>query len=150
MKKNKLYRKLEGILYNYKNIQQEINNIKLEIHYIKNNFKGCGSIGYEERTGPTYKITSQVEDEIINKEKILEKLYKELNYKELLINKINNSLIVLSNKERELIRIRYIEGQGKVSWPIVAEQTYLSESRCYQLKDEIILKLIPIVFIGEL
>ncbi|EGT5649380.1 hypothetical protein [Clostridium botulinum] len=151
MKKDKtLYSKLEGILYNYKRIKQEINNIYLEIHYIESNYKESGAISYEEKSSPTNKFNSVVENEVIQKEKIIEKLKKTLESKELIINKIDNALSTLTEKEREIIIIRYIEGQGEVNWPTVANKTYLSESRCYQIKDDTIKNLIPIVFLTEL
>lgn len=148
--KDNLYSKLEGILYNYKNIQQEVNNLKLEIDFIQSSYKGCGAIGYEERTGETYKITNQVEEEILRKEKMIEQLNRELCSKELIIKKIDNALKILSDKEKEIIKMRYTEGQGKVSWFTISEQTYLSQSRCYQIKDQAIKKIIPIVFISKL
>ena len=64
-----IFRKTEAILYSYPQLEAEIRCLELEINNIKNNYEGCGAIGYEERTQATNKFNSAVENEVINKEK---------------------------------------------------------------------------------
>lgn len=149
MKSKDLFSKLEGILYNFQKTQEEINNLKLEINYIQNNYEGCGAIGYEERTGETYKFNSQVENEIIEKERMIEMINRKLRAKQHIINKVTNALNALKEREVEFIELRYIEGKGEPSWEEVAEKMGISTSRCFQLREKIIEKLIPMVFIVE-
>ena len=65
---SELFRKTEGKLFDYKRIKSAIEKIELDIEEIKNEYIGCGAIGYEERTGPTYNISRLVENEVIKKE----------------------------------------------------------------------------------
>ena len=58
------YKKTEYYLYNYKNMQAEIKNILLEIEDIENNYRGIEAITYEEKSAPTNKFNSSVEQEI--------------------------------------------------------------------------------------
>ena len=65
MDKNKeLFKKVEARLHNYKYLQIQIDNLELDIEEIKNDYRGCGSISYDERTGSTYNISRTIEDEI--------------------------------------------------------------------------------------
>ena len=72
--KNKLFREVEARLHNYKNLKIQINNLELDIEREKNDYRGCGAISYEEKTGVTYNINRTVENEVISKEKRLNKL----------------------------------------------------------------------------
>ncbi|WP_242979655.1 hypothetical protein [Clostridium perfringens] len=64
-----LFRKTENLLRNYNRLETEIKLIEGEIEDIKEYYTGCVVIGYSEKSGPTNKINSMVEDEIIRKEK---------------------------------------------------------------------------------
>ena len=67
MDKNKeLFKKVEARLHNYKYLQIQIDNLELDIEEIKNDYRGCGSISYDERTGSTYNISRTIENEIID------------------------------------------------------------------------------------
>ena len=65
MNKKELFKKVEGRLYNYKNLELQINNLELDIEQEKNDYRGCGSRSYDERTGLTYNISRTVENEVI-------------------------------------------------------------------------------------
>ena len=66
---DKLYKKVEGKLFNYNKIKDDIEIINLEIEKVKNNYVGCSGISYDsERTGKTYSISNTVEQEVIRKE----------------------------------------------------------------------------------
>lgn len=139
------FKVMEGMLYNYKTMQQQINNLKLEIEYLKNNYSGCGSIGYSERSGSTNEFKSTVENEIIKKEKKIERLQREISYKDKQLKKVDNALMVLDDTQRELINLRYIDGQGKISWYRICEQLNLSKTSCNAYKNKAIEALIEIV-----
>ena len=57
MNKKELFKKVEGRLHNYKNLELQIKNLELDIEQEKNEYRGCGSISYDEKTGVTYNIT---------------------------------------------------------------------------------------------
>lgn len=64
-----LFKETENLLKNYNRLETEIKLIKAEIEDIKESYTGCGAIGYSEKSGPTNKFSSMVEDEVIRKRK---------------------------------------------------------------------------------
>ena len=74
--KKKLFRETEARLHNYKYLEIQINSLELDIEQIKNDYRGCGAISYDERSGVTYNINRSVENEVIAKEKKIAKLMK--------------------------------------------------------------------------
>lgn len=109
------FRKTEAILYNYPQLEAEIKCLELEINNIKNNYEGCGAIGYEERTQSTNKFNSSVENEIINKEKEIRRLSIELNNKRTLKDQIDSTVERMTDSERKLIELKYTN-RNKLSW----------------------------------
>ena len=109
------FRKTEAILYDYPQLEAEIRCLELEINNIKNNYEGCGAIGYEERTQATNKFNSSVENEIINKEKEIRKLNIDLNNKRTLKDQIDSTVERMDDNERKLIELKYTN-RNKLSW----------------------------------
>jgi RNA polymerase sigma factor (sigma-70 family) len=138
------YRKLEGILYNYKNIKAEIKNIDIEIIDLGIDYTGCGSITYEEKSAPTNKFNSSVENEIISKEKQIKYLQNMRDGKQRLIDKVDNALEALSENERKLVELRYFD---KLHFKEVALRLNINDTYCMQFKSKVISKLIPMIFL---
>lgn len=113
------FRKTEAILYNYPQLEAEIKCLELEINNIKNNYEGCGAIGYDERTQSTNKFNSSVENEIINKEKELKRLNRDLNNKRTLKEQIDSTVERMNDNERKLIELKYTN-RNTLSWSQVS------------------------------
>lgn len=139
-----LFSEAEGKLYSYNQTKAEIESIKLDIQEIESEYRGCGAICYGDKSGNTYNISKSIETEILNKEKRLEKLKKKLESKERAIKKIDNSLNVLSDSENDIVKYRYFNNR-KLGWKTVANKVGMSESRCKQLRTELIDKIKEIV-----
>lgn len=114
-----IFRKTEAILYSYPQLEAEIRCLELEINNIKNNYEGCGAIGYEERTQATNKFNSAVENEVINKEKEIRRLSIELNNKKTLKDQIDSTVERMNDSERKLIEFKYTN-RNTLSWNQVA------------------------------
>ncbi|EOT2958788.1 DUF722 domain-containing protein [Clostridium perfringens] len=115
-----LFRKTENLLRNYNRLETEIKLIEVEIEDIKESYTGCVAIVYSEKSGPTNKFSSMVEDEVIRKEKELYNLNKGLDYKIRLKRRIDLAIQTLKTKEeRDLVKLKYIN-QPNVSWGSVA------------------------------
>ena len=114
-----IFRKTEAILYSYPQLEAEIRCLELEINNIKNNYEGCGAIGYEERTQATNKFNSSVENEILNKEKEIKILSKKLNNKKTLKDQIDSTVERMNDNERRLIEFKYTN-RNTLSWNQVA------------------------------
>lgn len=103
------YKKAEWLLYNYKKLKAEIKNIDIEIEDIKNTYVGVSAIDPSQEPIKSNKITSMVENEVLNKEKRIEYLEQLKTTKENQIKKVDNALEVLTKEDRKLIELRYFE-----------------------------------------
>ena len=116
MNEDNLYKKTDGVLFNYKSIKAEIFNLQLDIEELEEERDGMKGISYEEKSSPTHKFNSSVENEVIKREREINRLLKEKRSKERLITKIDNALDTLESEEKEIIRLRCFE---RKPWNIV-------------------------------
>lgn len=141
-----LYKKTEAMLYNFNKTKAEIKNISLDLELLKSEFDGVGAIVYEERTGATNKFNSSVENEVIIREARIKKLEKLKRLKEIEIEKIDNALSNLNQREKEIILMRYF---NKDSNRIIAAKLYLSEEYICELKKSIINSMCETMFLNK-
>lgn len=140
-----LFKKTERILYNYSMLKAEINNLELEIEEIENDYGNIGAMSYEEKSGPTNKISDSIANEIILKEKQSYKLKKMKRSKEILLNKINNAIEALDENERKVVHYRYLN--GKRTWMQVGEILSMDSNYCCNtLRVNTINKLSKMIF----
>lgn len=122
----------------YKELKADIAYFDIRLEEIEEDIIGISAQPQGERTGKTYKITSQVEDQV---EKLLEKK-EELQRKKAnvirMIRKIDNALSVLTDEEREVIQVVGIE--GKRYWRL-EEKLNLTYARIKQIEKEAIKKM---------
>lgn len=136
--KDKYYRNIERLLYNYNMLKINIEIADKQLEELKEE-DGMSGIAYDGvQTSETYKFNSQTENaaeknitagEIINKRK--EKLKEKLDTLDLLISGLNDL-------ERQVIEMFYI--QGKQWWQIGYAVKY-SERWCKHIRTEAIKKL---------
>ncbi|SJO78136.1 transcriptional regulator [Clostridioides difficile] len=138
--KDDTFKRAEGKLYGYNRIKAEINHLNLDIKKKENSYLGCKAIGYSEKTSQTCNSSNLVESEVLNKEKEIEAIKREVEEKEILIKKIDNAMSLLSEDEVELIECRYFSNKNN-SWRYVANKIGFSTARCKQMRIEIINKL---------
>ncbi|MCD3217470.1 siderophore-interacting protein [Clostridium botulinum] len=141
-----LHKKVEGILYNYKSIKAEINSIKIEIEDIESQYEGISGISYEEKTGPTNKFNSSVENEIVNKENMIKRLKKELSKKEALIKKVDNAVETLNETERKVIEMKCFE---RLQYKYIEQRLSINKDYACELKRRSIGKMIPLICVRE-
>ncbi|MEG2511408.1 MAG: DUF722 domain-containing protein [Bacilli bacterium] len=140
------FRKTEAILYDYNNLALRIDLLKLEIKDIEETYQGCGSIGYEERTQSTNKFNSSVENEIIEKERMLKALKKDLNNKVTLKRRIDSAVQGLKDEETKLVELRYIN-KRPLSWNQIAYVLRYSPEYCRKdLREKSINRISDIIF----
>lgn len=142
-----LHKKVEGILYNYKNIKVEIESIEIEIQDIKAEYAGVSGISYEEKTGATNKFNSSVENEIINKEHLISKLTLELNKKKALIRKIDNALNALNYTQRKIIELKCFD---KLQYKQIANNLSIDNNYASEVKKKAIEIMIPLICVKEI
>ncbi|WP_209015498.1 RNA polymerase sigma factor [Clostridium perfringens] len=67
----------------------------------------------------------------------------------LLIDRIDNALDSLDDKQREIIKLRYIEGMGKQSWKLIAESLYISNTTCHVLKNKALDSIFKLLIVDQ-
>lgn len=139
-----LYKKTDGVLFNYKSIKAEIFNLQLDIEELQEEIEGVRAISYDEKSSPTHKFNSSVENEVIRKEKEMNKLFREKRSKERLIRKIDNALNSLDIEEQEIIKLRCFERE---SWNKVGMTINKDADYCGKIKRTAVNKLSDLIWV---
>jgi DNA-directed RNA polymerase specialized sigma subunit len=128
-------------LQRYKVLKAEIKDIELdleELHEIEN--IGPSGISYEEKSGPTHRFNSQTENEAVNIADKSQRLENLKRAKEREIERIDNALSVLGDKEREVIELKHIKG---CRWDTVTYKLDKSYPHCKRIEEEALKMLEP-------
>lgn len=139
--KKKLFRETEGRLHNYKYLEIQIKNLELDIEREKNEYRGCGAISYDERTGVTYNINRAVENEVIAKEKRIGKLMQLKLEKEIEKKKIENALTCLDIIETDFFNLFY-NSKSKNNMKYISIKMHMDRSYLYKLRENVVYKII--------
>ena len=153
MKKDEkqLFRETEARLHNYKDLSIQIKSIELDIEEKEielMDYRGCGAISYDERTGTTYSINKTVENEAITrekKEKEIRDLLKEKRKKELEKRKIENALTSLDIIETDFFNLFY-NSRNKHSMVYISRKMHTDRSYLYVLREKLVNKAIGILY----
>lgn len=143
--KKQLFRETEARLHNYKYLQIQINNLELDIEKEKNDYRGCGAISYDERTGATYSINRSVENEVITKEKRISKLIKLKEDKEMEKKKIENSLTCLDIIETDFFNLFY-KSINKNNMNYISMKMHIDRSHCYRMREKVVYKIMSMLY----
>lgn len=139
--KKKLFRETECRLHNYKYLEIQIKNLELDIEREKNEYRGCGAISYDERTGVTYNINRSVENEVIAKEKRIGKLMQAKLEKEIEKKKIENALTCLDIIETDFFNLFY-NSKSKNNMKYISIKMHMDRSYLYKLRENVVYKII--------
>ena len=139
--KKKLFRETEGRLHNYKYLEIQIKNLELDIEREKNEYRGCGAISYDERTGVTYSINRAVENEVIAKEKRIGKLMQAKLEKEIEKKKIENALTCLDIIVTDFFNLFY-NSKSKNNMKYISIKMHMDRSYLYKLRENVVYKII--------
>jgi RinA family phage transcriptional activator len=139
------FKKTEYYLYEYKNIDTLNQLSDLKIKQLENDIS-INAISYEEKSCPTNKFNSNVENEVIRREEHIhnkiEQLKKEkqdrLNLKEIIEQVLN----LLTEEERNLLVLRYFSKENN-SWTSIAMQLNISIDTCIRIRRNVIKRISP-------
>ena len=143
--KKKLFRETEARLHNYKYLEIQINSLELDIEQIKNDYRGCGAISYDERSGVTYNINRSVENEVIAKEKKVGKLMQTKLEKEIEKKKIENALTCLDIIETDFFNLFY-NTMNKNNMNYISMKMHIDRSHCYRMREKIVYKIMSMLY----
>lgn len=145
MDKKELFKKVEGKLHNYKYLEMQINNIELDIKKEKMEYRGCGAISYDERSGVTYNISRSVENEVIAKEKRISKLMQNKLEKEIEKQKIENALSCLDANETNFFELFY-NSRSKNNMKYISMKLHMDRSHCYTVRERLVYKIMGMLY----
>lgn len=145
MDKKELFKKVEGKLHNYKYLEMQINNIELDIKKEKIEYRGCGAISYDERSGVTYNISRSVENEVIAKEKRISKLMQNKLEKEIEKQKIENALSCLDANETNFFELFY-NSKSKNNMKYISMKLHMDRSHCYTVRERLVYKIMGMLY----
>ena len=122
----------------YKEIKADIVDIDIKIQELEEDMLGPTGIGFEERTGKTYKITSSVEQQAEQHIKEKDKLLRLKVMRERELARIDNALTILKEEEKDIVRTALIEQKKYGLLEIKYNRTY---SRIKQIEGEEVKKM---------
>lgn len=131
------------ILNSYLLWKSDIEIIDLEIEELIMNYNMPG-ISQEERTGPTYKISSVTENIVINKGPKIEQLNKKRRFNEINCKKVEAAVKKLKEFEKEVIELKYMTSPV-MSWYTIAGKTGFSQVACKSAEYRAVKKMIPLL-----
>lgn len=138
MKRDNEFKRTEKWLYDYKNIENYILQIELQIIVIKKEVIGCSAINYDlERVSATNNISSQVENETIEREKKIEQLESKKEFLELQKKRLDIAIRNLNSDQTILFNLVYINRNGWNRDRIIREM-HISKDTYYRLKNSIV------------
>ena len=146
---DKLYRSVEGMLYNYRNLKAQIKNIELDIEEKLNDYDTLSAVQYDkDAISKTNKFNSEVENKVMQLDKNnvndeIKFLQAKKRSKEIQVERIDNILSVLQEEERKLMELRYFNG---MQFTDIADILLKSDLYLQQLRRKIIIeKIIPLI-----
>lgn len=133
---------IEKQLYDYPLIDGAIRKLDIDIEELINDVSLGGGDMFGEKSGPTYKITSSVENEVIKREENqhiinLKRKRNNLIYQK---KKIDNTLNCLNDIEQELIKLRYFN-INRPTWVNISMELGFDDSYCKKLRNKAIDKI---------
>ena len=145
---NNKFKRTEAALYNYKTLETKVRNIKIDIENLENDIT-VKAISYEERSSPTNKFSSDVENEVIKRDENIKEqiniLKAKLKYNTDLKIKIDGALDQLSEIEHKLIELRYFSKEKK-QWSAIGLELSHEKDYCIKLRNKIIKKLGDLIY----
>lgn len=136
------YKKVESMLYNYKNTQAEIKILKRDLEILENDYKGTSAISYDEKTQSTNAFNSTVENEVIRRAERIQQLRNKIRLKEIEIENIDDALETLNPNDKLFVVERYF---NKRSNKYVASLLNIAEQTACTYKNRIVNLLIPLL-----
>ena len=143
---DKNYKRVEAMLYNYKNTKAEINILKRKLEVYENDYDGVRGLSYDEKSTPTNKFNSDVENEVIKRAEEIQNLKSEIRLKEIEIENIDDAINALDERAAYVITEFYIK---KRQLKVISGEIHLDENYSSAYKASIIENIANLIFLKE-
>lgn len=140
---DEVFKKMEGMLYGYKHIDTQIKNLNICIKKLDEDIYD-ESPSYGDKSSPTNKFSSTVENHVISRSEEIEKLNKKIAKLKYDKELIENALTTLSKKESDFVQYRYFSGD-KPTMDCIADKMFIGRCQCAEIRKNTIMKLIKLV-----
>ena len=138
------FKKTEYYLYKYKDIDKLNQLADIKIKRLLNDVSIGGGDMFAEKSSPTNKFNSSVEDEVIKRSETIQveidKLKREKEERNLEKELISTSLTLLAEEERHLVELRYFSKPTR-EWASIADELNQSTDNCIKIRRKVIEKL---------
>ena len=138
------FKKTEYYLYKYKDIDKLNQLADIKIKKLLNDVSIGGGDMFGEKSSPTNKFNSSVEDEVIKRSETIQveidKLKREKEERNLEKELISTSLTLLADEERHLVELRYFSKPTR-EWASIADELNQSVDNCIKVRKKVIEKL---------
>ena len=138
------FKKTEYYLYKYKDIDKLNQLADIKIKKLLNDVSIGGGDMFAEKSSPTNKFNSSVEDEVIRRSETIQveidKLKREKEERNLEKELISTSLTLLAEEERHLVELRYFSKPTR-EWASIADELNQSVDNCIKVRKKVIEKL---------
>ena len=139
MQKEKTFKDVEGMLYEYQRTKAEIKDIDIEVDEIKDTVEGLKGKSNNQimQSSPTNMTGDPVCEEILRKEEEITRLLAIKKSDERYIAKIDNMLTILSDDERSFVDLKYMQKKkGKeIGYALGLSKDGLSSKRKIVISD---------------
>ena len=138
------FKKTEYHLYQYKDIDKlnQINDIRIK--KLRNEISLGGGDMFGEKSSPTNKFNSAVENDVIYREKNIQpeidNLMREKENRIIEKELIDNALDLLEEEEQKLVELRYFSKPTR-SWDSIALELNQSKDNCIKIRRKVIERL---------
>ena len=138
------FKKTEYHLYQYKDIDKlnQINDIRIK--KLRNEISLGGGDMFGEKSSPTNKFNSAVENDVVYREKNIQpeidKLMREKENRIIEKELIDNALDLLEEEEKKLVELRYFSKPTR-SWDSIALELNQSKDNCIKIRRKVIERL---------
>ena len=138
------FKKTEYYLYKYKDIDKLNKLADIKIKRLLNEVSIGGGDMFGEKSSPTNKFSSSVENEVIKRSETIQveidKLKREKEERILMKELIATSLTLLEDEERYLVELRYFS-KPTIAWASIATELNQSTDNCIKIRRKAIEKL---------
>lgn len=141
-KDDKVFKKAEAKLYEYKDLKVEIESLEIENQILESEILECKSFSYKEDVVCSSNDNTELIDLIIKKEDKINSNKNKILRKSKQIEKIDKAISTLSDIDKNIVKLRYFENN---TWRGISNSVGYAEITCKKKRVSIINRIKKII-----